>query len=206
VELAAIVRTKGIRDLRVLAALEQVPRAGFVPSDRVADAYLDTPLPIPHEQVTTQPSLLAVMVEALGLTGNERVLEVGTGLGFQSAVLARLAAFVWSVERWKDLAEAARENLARAGVENVEVVVGDGSEGLPEHAPYDAILVSAAFPSVPAPLAAQLADGCPLVQPIGPGGHEDVQLFERRSGTLVRRRSVTSAYFVPLYGSHGFTP
>jgi protein-L-isoaspartate(D-aspartate) O-methyltransferase len=206
VELAAVVRAKGIRDARVLAALEQVPRAAFVPSERLGDAYLDRPLPIRHEQVTTQPSLVAVMVEALALTGNERVLEVGTGLGFQTALLARLAAFVWSVERWKDLAEAARDNLARVGAQNVEVVVGDGSEGLPEHAPYDAILVAAAFPSVPAPLAAQLADGGRLVQPIGPGGREDVQLFEKRSGTLARRRSVTSAYFVPLYGSHGFAP
>jgi protein-L-isoaspartate(D-aspartate) O-methyltransferase len=206
VELAAVVRAKGVCDARLLAALEQVPRASFVPAELEADAYLDRPLPIAHGQVTTQPSLVAVMIEALSLSGNERVLEVGTGVGFQSALLARLAAFVWSVERWADLAEAARKNLARVGVENVEVVVGDGSEGLPGHAPYDAILVSAAFPSVPAPLDAQLADGGRLVQPIGPGGREDVQLFEKRAGTLALRRSVTAAYFVPLYGSHGFAP
>jgi protein-L-isoaspartate(D-aspartate) O-methyltransferase len=206
VELAAVVRAKGVRDARLLAAFEEVPRASFVPSDLEADAYLDRPLPIPHGQVTTQPSLVAMMVEAVGLTGTERVLEVGTGLGFQSALLARLAAFVWSVERWRELAEAARKNLAGFGVENVEVVVGDGSGGLPEHAPYDAILVSAAFPSVPVPLAAQLADGGRLVQPIGPGGCEDVQLFEKRAGTFVRCRSVTSANFVRLYGSHGYAP
>jgi protein-L-isoaspartate(D-aspartate) O-methyltransferase len=205
-DLVKAARAKGVRDARVLEALQQVPRAGFVPAELAADAYLDRPLSIPHEQVTTQPSLVAMMVEALGLTGNERLLEIGTGYGFQSALLARLAAFVWSVERWGDLAEAARKNLARNGVENVEVVAGDGSEGLSEHAPYDAILVSAAFPSVPAPLANQLAEGGRLVQPIGPGGRDEVLLFEKRAGTLVSRRFVTGAHFVPLYGSHGFAP
>jgi protein-L-isoaspartate(D-aspartate) O-methyltransferase len=205
-ELAEVVRAKGVRDARVLEAFEHVARAGFVPSELAADAYLDKPLPIPHEQVTTQPSLVAMMVEALGLTGDERLLEIGTGYGFQSALLARLAAFVWSVERWQDLAHEARTNLARSGVANIEVLVGDGSEGLPAHAPYAAILVSAAFPSVPRPLADQLAEGGRLVQPIGPGGCEEVLLFEKRAGTLTRRRLVTGAHFVPLYGSHGFAP
>jgi protein-L-isoaspartate(D-aspartate) O-methyltransferase len=205
-ELAAAVRAKGVRDARVLEAIEYVARAGFVPAEVAADAYLDRPLPIPHEQVTTQPSLVAMMIEALGLTGQERLLEIGTGYGFQSALLARLAARVWSVERWGDLAQAARENLAASGVENVEVVVGDGTEGLSEHAPYDAIVVSAAFPRVPPPLSGQLAEGGRLVQPIGPGGRDDVQLFEKRAGVLVRRSFVTGAHFVPLYGSHGYTP
>jgi protein-L-isoaspartate(D-aspartate) O-methyltransferase len=205
-ELAAAVRAKGVRDARVLEAIEHVARAGFVPAEVAADAYLDRPLPIPHEQVTTQPSLVAMMIEALGLTGRERLLEIGTGYGFQSALLARLAARVWSVERWGDLAQAARENLAVSGVENVEVVVGDGTEGLSEHAPYDAIVVSAAFPRVPPPLSGQLAEGGRLVQPIGPGGRDDVQLFEKRAGVLVRRSFVTGAHFVPLYGSHGYTP
>lgn len=205
-DLANVVRAKGVRDTRLLEALERVPRAGFVPADVAADAYLDRPLPIPHQQVTTQPSLVAMMVEALALTGTERLLEIGTGYGFQSALLARLAAFVWSVERWEDLAHTARENLADDGVENIMVVVGDGTEGLPDHAPYDAIVVSAAFPSVPAPLAQQLAEGGRLVMPIGPGGRDDVQLFEKRAGVLVRSRFVTGAHFVPLYGAHGFAP
>jgi protein-L-isoaspartate(D-aspartate) O-methyltransferase len=202
--LAEAARAVGVRDQRVLQVLESVPRSGFVPPEHAADAYLDAPLPIPHGQVTTQPSLVALMLEALELTGSERVLEIGTGHGFQSALLARLTAFVWSVERWEDLAATALANLARHRVENIEVVVGDGSEGLPEHAPYDAVLVSAAFPSVPAPLAEQLAEGGRLVQPLGPGGNEDVLLFEKRFGSVARRRFVTGAHFVPLYGKHGF--
>lgn len=203
-DLVEVVRADGISDARVLDAFAGVPRAGFVPPDLVERAYVDEPLPIPHAQVTTQPSLVARMVEALALAGSERVLEVGTGYGFQTAILARLAAAVWSVERWPDLAEAARANLARHGVENAEVVVGDGSEGLPEHAPFDAILVSAAFPRVPGPLAAQLTSGGKLVQPIGPGGQETVVLFQRTPRGVVRRRTVTGAHFVRLYGRHGF--
>ena len=203
-DLIEVVRADGIADARVLEAFAAVPRAEFVPPEVAARAYVDEPLPIAHEQVTTQPSLVARMVEALSLTGTEHVLEVGSGYGFQTAVLTRLAAFVWSVERWPGLAEVARANLARQGAENVEVVVGDGSEGLPEHAPFDAILVSAAFPDVPAPLADQLGKGGRLVQPIGPGGQERVVLFERGGRGLVARRTVTGAHFVRLVGKHGF--
>ncbi len=195
---------EGVRDPRLLEALRRVPRAGFVPSDSAEGAYLDRPLPIPHRQVTTQPSLTAKMIEALGLAGSEHVLEVGTGYGFQTALLAHLSGFVWSVERWPDVAETARSNLAHHGVANVEVVVGDGTEGLPEHAPYDAILVSAAFPRVPPPLAQQLAPGGRLVQPIGPGGEERVVLFEKGPRGLMRRHTITGAHFVKLYGTHAF--
>jgi protein-L-isoaspartate(D-aspartate) O-methyltransferase len=195
-----------VRDARVLEMLRSVPRAGFVPAELAAEAYLNEPLPIPHSQVTTQPSLVAKMVEALELAGSEQVLEVGTGHGFQSALLARLVRFVWSIERWEDLAATARANLARHGIENVEVVVGDGTMGLPEHAPYDAMLVSAAYPRVPPPLAKQLAEGGRLVQPVGRGGNEEVLLFEKRGQRLLRRRFVTGAHFVPLYGRHGFAP
>ena len=194
----------GVRDPRLLDALGEVPRAGFVPPELIEQAYLDRPLPIPHGQVTTQPSLSAKMIEALGLTGSERVLEVGTGYGFQTALLARLSNFVWSIERWHDVTETAKENLARHGVENARVIAGDGTEGLPEHAPYDAILVSAAFPSVPPPLAEQLAAGGRLVQPIGSGGQEVVVLFEKGPEGLARRRTVTGAHFVRLYGAHAF--
>src|ERR671917_268412 len=168
--LAQAVNAAGVRDARVLEALREVPRAGFVPPNLAARAYLDLPLPISHDQVTTQPSLSAKMIEALGLSGAERVLEVGTGYGFQTALLAHLSGLVWSIERWPDVAETARENLSRHGVTNVEVVAGDGTEGLPEHAPYDAAFISAAFPSVPPPLAQQLAPGGRLVQPKSPGG------------------------------------
>ena len=144
------------------------------------------------------------MIEALGLKGSERVLEVGTGYGWQTALLTRLSNFVWSVERWPDVAETARSNLARHGITNAEVVAGDGTEGLPEHAPYDAILVSAAFPSVPPPLEEQLKLGGRLVQPIGSGGNEEVVLFEKEPRGLTRRRTVIGAHFVRLYGKHAF--
>ena len=203
-DLARAVIASGVRDARVLEALREVPRANFVPPKLAERAYLDLPLPIPHRQVTTQPSLSTKMIEALELSGSDRVLEVGTGYGFQTALLAHLSGFVWSVERWPDVAETAKENFARRGVTNVEVFAGDGTEGLPEHAPYDAVLVSAAFPSVPPPLAEQLAAGGRLVQPIGPGGQEAVMLFERGKEGLVRRHIVTGAHFVKLYGVHAF--
>jgi protein-L-isoaspartate(D-aspartate) O-methyltransferase len=130
------------------------------------------------------------------------VLEIGTGYGWQTALLARLAREVFSVERFADLAETARAALA--DLEHAVIVVGDGSEGLPEHAPFDAILVAAAYPTVPDPLAEQLAEGGRLVQPLGPGGAEDVVLFDRRGGALHRVRSVSGAHFVRLYGRHGF--
>ena len=144
------------------------------------------------------------MVAALELSLSDRVLEIGSGFGWQTALLARVADEVWSVERWEDIARTARANLERVGVENATVVVGDGSLGLPEHAPYDAILVAAAFRQVPAPLAKQLAEGGRLVQPIGLGGADEVVLFEQRGGGLERGRLVTGAHFVRLYGEHGF--
>jgi len=203
-DLVRAIAARGVRDPRLLRALRQVPRAGFVPPDLTEVAYLDGPLPIPHHQVTTQPSLSAKMIEALGLEAPECVLEVGTGYGFQTALLCHLSDFVRSVERFGDVAETARDNLARHGVANVEVVVGDGTGGLPEHAPYDAILVSAAFPSVPPPLVEQLALNGRLIQPIGPGGQEEVVLFEKGSQGLERRRAITGAHFVRLYGTHAF--
>jgi protein-L-isoaspartate(D-aspartate) O-methyltransferase len=203
-DLALSVFAAGVRDARVLETLRDVPRAGFVPPELADQAYLDRPLPIPHGQVTTQPSLSAKMIEALDLTSSERVLEVGTGYGFQTALLALLSRSVYSVERFPDVAETARKNLDRHRIENVEVTVGDGTRGLPEHAPYDAILVSAAFTSVPPPLAEQLAAGGRLVQPMGPGGEEEVVLFEKGEEGLVRRRTVTGAHFVRLYGAHAF--
>jgi protein-L-isoaspartate(D-aspartate) O-methyltransferase len=203
--LAAAAYVAGVRDKRVLEAMARVPRAAYVPASATGVAERDRPIEIGHGQVTTQPSLVGTMVEALALDGDERVLEVGTGLGYQTAVLARLSREVWSVERSAELAGAAAENLRAQGVENAHVTTGDGSQGLAEHAPFDAIVVAAAYHTVPPPLAAQLAPGGRLVQPIGPSGHEDVTLFERRGdGALVRVRSLTGAHFVPLRGRYGF--
>jgi protein-L-isoaspartate(D-aspartate) O-methyltransferase len=204
--LVAAAETIGVREVRLLEALRSVRRSLFVPPGQVDRAYLDEPITIPRGQVTTQPSLVARMVEALALRGSEHVLEIGTGYGWQTALLASLAEFVWSVERFPELVEAARANLASNGTENVEVVVGDGSKGLAEHAPFDAVIVSAAFPEVPSPLAEQLAPGGRLVQPIGRGGSEDVVLFMRGATGLVPVRSLIAASFVPLVGENGFNP
>jgi protein-L-isoaspartate(D-aspartate) O-methyltransferase len=198
-----VLQAEGIRDRRVLAAFRAVPRALFVPAEAVGQAYLDEPIRIPRGQVTTQPSLIAAMVAALGLTGGERVLEVGTGLGFQTAILARLARQVVSIERLADLAAQARANLAAAGVGRVTVVVGDGTLGVPEHAPYQAIVVSAASSWVPGPLVEQLTDGGRLVHPVGPGGHEQVTAFFRQADRLVVEARLVPARFVPLVGAYG---
>jgi protein-L-isoaspartate(D-aspartate) O-methyltransferase len=187
----------------VLAAFRQIPRARFVPPAATSQAYLDVPIRIPHGQVTTQPSPMARMVAALELTGSERVLEVGTGLGFQTAILARLAGQVVSVERFAELAVQARANLAAAGLDRVRVVVGDGTLGVPDDAPYQAIVVAAASPRIPPPLIEQLAPEGRLVHPVGPGGREQVTAFHKEAGQLVADARLTPAYFVPLVGAHG---
>jgi protein-L-isoaspartate(D-aspartate) O-methyltransferase len=203
-KLVAEARRAGVDDPRILEAMRGMPRATFVPDDQVRLAYRDEPVQIPHGQVTTQPSLSARMIQALRLAGIEHVLEVGTGYGYQTALLAQLASFVTSIERWPDLAEAARRHLSAQEIENVQVVDGDGTEGWPAAAPYDAILVSAAFPEVPEPLVTQLRIGGRLVQPIGRGGAEQVTLFERGVNGLISREVVSHARFVRLYGRHGY--
>jgi protein-L-isoaspartate(D-aspartate) O-methyltransferase len=201
--LIAVIHEEGVHDERVLDAFRRVPRERFVPTRLIGSSSLDRPIPIPHGQVTTQPSLIARILEALGLVGTERVLEVGTGLGFQTALLAHLADEVVSIERFLDLAGWARRNLEAAGIENVRVVVGDGTLGAPDAAPFDAIVVSAASPQVPAPLVEQLAEGGRLVHPVGPGGEELVFSFLKEGGSLVRERLIVPAHFVRLVGAHG---
>jgi protein-L-isoaspartate(D-aspartate) O-methyltransferase len=196
--LARLTERSGIGDKRILAAFRAVDRADFVPHHLVDQAYLDRPLRIPHRQVTTQPSLVARMVEAAAVGPDDRVLEIGTGYGFQTALLARLGREVVSVERHTSLAEAARYNLERAGVTNVSIVVGDGWKGRPDRAPFDSIVVSAAAAAVPRALAEQLREDGRLVIPIRAGEADDVYLFIKRRGRLERSRLVIAAYFVPL--------
>ncbi|RVX47633.1 protein-L-isoaspartate(D-aspartate) O-methyltransferase [Nonomuraea polychroma] len=200
--LVEIVRRMGMTDPRLLAAVAATPREQFVPPRSAARAERDEPIPIGHGQPTSQPSLVAQMIDALAPTGEDTVLEIGTGYGYQTALLAHLADRVYSVERYADLAEHARANLDAMGVTNVEVVVGDGTAGLPEHAPFDAIIVSAAAASVPGPLAEQLVEGGRLVMPIAAGVADIVTLYAKRHDRLEQRRTVTPAQFVPLVGKH----
>jgi protein-L-isoaspartate(D-aspartate) O-methyltransferase len=203
-DLATAARAAGVADERLLAAIAQVPRALFVPRALAARAYVDDPLRITHRQVTTQRSLVAKMVEALALRGEEEVLEIGTGYGYQIALLGRIAGKVVSVGLWQDMSDAARVTLNKIGVANVTLIAGDGTRGVPDQAPFDAIVVTAAFPSVPPRLAEQLVRGGRLVQPIGPRGREDVRLFEKDGNELVGKRSMTAACFVHLYGRNGY--
>jgi protein-L-isoaspartate(D-aspartate) O-methyltransferase len=200
----AAARAAGVQDERLLAVMACLPRVKFVPADEVRGAYRDEPVRISHEQVTTQPSLVATMAEALALAGDEKVLEVGTGYGYQTAILANLANEVWSIELWPDMTEVARRALAAQRLGNVHLIVGDGNLGLPDQAPFDAIIVTAAFPQAPRPLADQLARRGRLVQPVGPGGREEVVLFTKDDQRLIRVRTLVPASFVRLYGEHGY--
>jgi protein-L-isoaspartate(D-aspartate) O-methyltransferase len=193
----------GVTDERVLEAMRQIPRVAFVPPAARLIANRDAPVPIGHGQTTSQPTLIAYVVAELELEPTDRVLEVGTGLGYQTALLAALAAEVYSIDRFVDLVEAARGNLAAQGIRNVTLTIGDGTEGWPEHAPFQAIVVSAAFPEVPPPLAEQLADGGRLIQPLGGGRGDELVRFRKLDGELVRDRDLGAARYVPLRGRYG---
>jgi protein-L-isoaspartate(D-aspartate) O-methyltransferase len=190
----------GVRDPRVLAALAAVPRAAFVPGRRARDADRDRPLTIGDGQTTSQPSLVATMLEALELRGDERVLEIGTGTGYEAALLSHLAEEVFTVERIPRLAELARRNLADLGIQNVEVVVGDGTRGLPEQAPFDAVVIAAAAEALPPGLATQVVPGGRVIAPLGDRRLQQVVLHEQRDGALVVLRRTTRVRFVPLVG------
>jgi protein-L-isoaspartate(D-aspartate) O-methyltransferase len=194
---------RGIRDARVLAAMRRVPREEFVPPESRALAYADRALPIGDGQTISQPYIVASMTEALQLEPADRVLEVGTGSGYQAAILGELASHVVTVERRADLAERARVKLASLGYANVAVVVGDGTLGWAENAPYDAILVAAGSPGVPASLTAQLADGGRLVVPVGPRDHQVLTVI-RRVGDRFERSEMDGCVFVPLIGAEGW--
>jgi protein-L-isoaspartate(D-aspartate) O-methyltransferase len=196
-------RSRDIADERVLAAMERVPRELFVPESERDRAYADAALPIGAGQTISQPYMVARICEALALTGGERVLDVGTGSGYQAAVLAELADEVHTIERHAALAEQARASLAAAGYECVQVHVGDGTLGLPEHAPFAAIAVAAAAPQVPPSLYDQLEPGGRLVLPVGGREGQDLQLVVRSPEGPAVLRSVPCR-FVPLVGEEGF--
>jgi len=193
-------RGRGIRDPRVLAAMASTPREEFVRPDARNAAYSDCALPIDCGQTISQPYMVALMSEALNLSGAEKVLEIGTGSGYQTAILAELARTVVTIERHAELSAGARETLRRLGRENVILVVGDGTQGWPPEAPYDRILVTAAAGHVPEPLFAQLADGGLLVIPLG---GRDVQMLQaiRRVGSSRQATNLTACRFVPLVGA-----
>jgi protein-L-isoaspartate(D-aspartate) O-methyltransferase len=197
-------RRRDIADERVLQAMERVPRERFVPPDLRRRAYDDAALPIGGGQTISQPYMVAAICAALDLTGRERVLDVGTGSGYQAAVLAELAAEVDTIERLPELAEQARRNLASAGYEQVRVHVGDGSRGLPERAPFDAIAVAAAAPGLPQTLYEQLKPRGRLVVPVGALGVQQLEVIVRRPEGPAVAHSVPCR-FVPLVGEEGFS-
>lgn len=190
--------TREVRDRLTLAAMRKVPRHLFVPAESERQAYEDHPLPIGHGQTISQPYIVAFMTEALGLVGGETVLEVGTGSGYQAAVLAEIVAKVYSIEIVEPLARDAAERLARLGYRNVEVRAGDGYQGWPEAAPFDGIMVTAAAPRIPEALKQQLKDGGRLVIPVGDEYQELIVVT--RKGASFEERSVLPVRFVPMTG------
>ena len=196
---------RGIKDAAVLRAMREVPREAFIAPELAAHAYDDRPLPIDEEQTISQPYIVAYMTEALELTPSDRVLEIGTGSGYAAAVLSRIVTTVYSVERLAKLATNARERLAELGYSNIIVHEGDGTLGWPEHAPYDAIVVTAGAPKLPEPLLAQLAIGGRLVIPVGPTSFLQMLVRVRRlDENDYRSEELCPVRFVPLIGAAGW--
>lgn len=195
--------TRGIRDERLLAAMREIPRHRFVPPSLVHQAYADAPLPIGEGQTISQPFIVAEMTQLLELSGTEKVLEIGTGSGYQTAVLCRLSMEVVTIERVTALSEKARKILGELGITNVVFRVGDGTLGSPDDAPFDRVLVTAASPDVPAPLFEQLVEGGVMVIPIGGRWEQELCVVTKESGTL-RREMMGGCRFVPLLGRWGF--
>jgi protein-L-isoaspartate(D-aspartate) O-methyltransferase len=192
-------RRRGIRDNRVLRALEMVPRERFVGEAQAELAFADQALPIQCGQTISQPYMVAAMTEALDVKPGHKVLEIGTGSGYQAAILAHLAKEVVSIERYRTLADEARTRLASLGLSNVTVIVGDGTEGAPEHAPFDRIIVTAAAPEIPKALIEQLAVGGILLAPLGPrDGVQTLTRLEKRAGGKCETEELMAVRFVPL--------
>lgn len=194
---------RGVKDERVLDAMRQVPRHAFVPPDVQLNAYDDFPLPIGMGQTISQPYIVGLMTELLKLTGHEKVLEIGTGSGYQAAILSLLCKQVFTLERHPQLAEVAKTRLKALGYSNVMVICKDGSLGFPEQAPFDGIIVTAASPRIPQPLLDQLEEGGRMVIPTGSQGSQTLQLAVKLTGS-VQITDILSVVFVPLRGEHGW--
>jgi protein-L-isoaspartate(D-aspartate) O-methyltransferase len=197
-------RQRGIRDERLLAAMSKVPRHEFVSQQNWNEAYADHPIPIAENQTTSQPYMIAAMVQAAQVKPEDRVLEIGAGSGYQTAVLAELAREVFAVERYGSLAETAQKTLERLGYRNARIITGDGSLGLLEAAPFDVIIVSAAAPRLPQALIDQLAIGGRLLIPIGDADQQVVKLVQRNAAGTTTVRTLEGCRFVPLIGEQGF--
>ncbi len=190
---------RGVTDERVLRAMRKVPREQFVPEQIRGQSYSDGPLPIGYDQTISQPFVVAFMTEKLGLRPTDRVLEIGTGSGYQAAILAELAAKVYTIEIVEPLGKRADETLQRLGYKNVQVKIGDGYQGWPEHAPFDAVIVTCAPDHVPRPLVEQTKEGGRIVIPVGPAGDQTLYLLEKKNGRL-EQRNVLPVSFVPMTG------
>jgi protein-L-isoaspartate(D-aspartate) O-methyltransferase len=201
--LVELLRERGIRDLAVLRAFDLTPRHAFVPTGVRHRAYEDAPLPIGSGQTISQPSIHARYLELLELKGSERVLEIGTGSGYQTVLLSHLVAQVFTIERLAALYTMARDAIQRAGAKNVSMLLGDGTVGWREYAPYDAILVSAGGPTIPQPLIDQLAEGGRMLVPVGGLEEQTLKLVTKRGGQITTT-DVAPVRFVPLLGTHGW--
>lgn len=197
-------RERGISDERLLAAMSKVPRHQFVSQQNWNEAYADHPIPIAEKQTTSQPYMIAAMIQAAEIKPEDRVLEIGAGSGYQTALLAELASQVFAVERYASLVETAQTTLERLGYRNAKIVTGDGSLGLKESAPFDAIIVSAAAPRVPQALLDQLAVGGRLIVPIGDSEEQVLHFIQRQGDGSTTVRILEGCRFVPLIGEQGF--
>ena len=194
---------RGINDPRVLDAFRKVPRHEFIPDDLKDSAYDDGPLPIGEDQTISQPYMVASMTELLRLRGGEKVLEIGTGSGYQAAILAELCRKVYTIDRIKILSDKAGKTLQRFGYQNIELVIGDGTEGYLPGAPYDGIVVTAGCPQIPPPLIEQLAEGGRLVLPVGDRFYQTLMIITKNEGKI-RSESSFGCVFVPLVGKYGW--
>jgi len=196
--------TRGIADTRVLDAMRKVPRHKFLPKNLENSAYDDCALPIGEGQTISQPYMVALMTELLGFSGGEKVLEIGAGSGYQAAILAEIAGKVITIEKVPELADRARKKLEELGYKNVNVIVGDGTEGMPSEAPFDGIIVTAAAPSIPQPLVDQLADGGRLVIPVGDQYLQTLKIVSKK-GKKIQVEDSIGCVFVPLLGKYGWS-